>query len=360
MPLHNSSTQTKKVAVAGGTATRSAVTGKQLSRAAIRALNKNAEAAEEYLSILESATRFADLEELKKHSLCLARVDRSLGAGHMECSVMMEPAATAKAAKLEELVLSIAGNIRFKGRAGTKTDRANCILVGDMAVVRGGVIAGKISRTSAKRCSEMLAKLGVVCPKGFFAFGEEATFEDDGFEFDREDEADAEAAEKEARIAAEEAAARARALARKLYGKTATKLTVESAATVITVGPMEDVSAEVVRMSAEDEEADADEVAPAAAGGGGGSPSTPPSGMNRRQRREAEQALKKAQEEAELLAAVAAAKAKEFERTRRMAEGTDTAAMKAAFAAAAAMKSRKVAASWEDEDDEGELDIDAL
>jgi hypothetical protein len=95
-----------------------------------------------------------------------------------------------------------------------------------------------------------------------------------------------------------------------------------------------------------------------AAAGGGGSPSTPPSGMNRRQRREAEQALKKAQEEAELLAAVADAKAKEFERTRRLAEGTDAAAMKAAFAAAAAIKSRKVASSWEDE--EGELDIDAL
>lgn len=180
----------------GAAVTRSAVTGRQLGKAAVRSLNKNAEAAQEYLDSIEEVTSLSDLQALAASAMLLARVARPLGAGRL--AVQLQTGG-------EPVDVPIGGNVRFKGRAGTKTDRANCMCANDIILVRGGLAAAKLSPAAASRVKRVFTKHGLSVPAGFFALGAADAHDgaEGGFDFDRSEE-ESEEAELEAERVAEE------------------------------------------------------------------------------------------------------------------------------------------------------------
>jgi hypothetical protein len=217
--------------------------GRPLGKAALRALGKNAEAVNTVLNLLE---RDCALEE---HHLALAKAVRPSGAGWMMVSFMdAEPG--------EEVNMPLKGAIRFKGRSANKGDRGNCVTPGDIVVVDGAQIAAKVSRVASFIIRLHLERLHIPFPKKFFetaADADEEASEDEGFDWERDEEAEeAEAAEEMARRAEEQRAYRLR------HG-------LPAGAEVD-----EDVAAVEAQMEAkEDEEVFEEAPAPAAAGGGG-------------------------------------------------------------------------------------------
>jgi hypothetical protein len=194
----DSKPKTKSPAAGGAGKTRSAVTGRQLGRAAIRSLNKNADRGEEYLHSVLSASSLSSLQALIDSSKILARVTRATGAGRLV--VTLQTGET-------EVSTRISGTLRFKGAASRKTDRENCMCVNDIILVDGGSAASKLSPTAAGRVKRVFAEHGYSVPAGFFARagdGEAAgDEEDDGFDWDRSDEEAAEIAEEVERKAEE-------------------------------------------------------------------------------------------------------------------------------------------------------------
>lgn len=188
----------KKGPAAGGAGkTRSAVTGRQLGRAAIRSLNKNADRAEEYLDSVLSASSLSDLQALIDTSRILARVTRAVGAGRL--TVTLQTGET-------EVNIRISGTLRFHGSASKKTDRDNCMCVGDIILVDGGSATAKLSACAANRIKRVYSEFGMSAPAGFFSRrGDEEASADAGgdFEWDRSEEEAREAAEEAARKAEE-------------------------------------------------------------------------------------------------------------------------------------------------------------
>ena len=90
-----------------------------MGKGARRALGKNAECVDDFM-VLVTASKDAELlqVELKREALTLARVTRSPGCGRLE--VTLQDGTTG-------VSVPIAGTIKFKGRAGTKADRSNCM-----------------------------------------------------------------------------------------------------------------------------------------------------------------------------------------------------------------------------------------
>jgi len=163
------------------------VTGRALGKGAIRALTKNAECVEEYMYICDRAQSGVDLTyRLENAALILARVTRTVGGGRVLVQLMDGT---------ENVSVPIGGSIKMKGRAATKTDRANCMCQGDLVVVRGGIAAGKMSAAAASHVSAIFVELEVSVPKSFFGLSMGSDAEDDEFEFDRTDQLAAEAAE---------------------------------------------------------------------------------------------------------------------------------------------------------------------
>jgi hypothetical protein len=157
---------------------RSAVTGRPLGKAAIRALTKNAEAVEEVVEICDRAATAEDLQErMERAALILAKVSRTVGGGRV--LVLLQDG--------EEVSVPIGGSIKMKGKAATKTDRANCMCQGDYVVVRGGIAAGKMSPATVTYVRQVFADLMVAMPKGFFPSADADDM------FDRTDQAAAEA-----------------------------------------------------------------------------------------------------------------------------------------------------------------------
>ena len=178
-PTHGDSDHKPRAAGAGKTAvatgSRNAVTGQKLGKAARRGLIKNAEACEEFLTICHTSRQVES--DLSAAALTLARIVRPTGAGRVEALLQTG----------ETVSLPIAGAIKFKGGAGTKADRANCMGRDDIIVVRGAQAAGKLSDAAAQEIKRIFARIGVSVPHGFFA--EAATEEgDDVIEFDRSGE----------------------------------------------------------------------------------------------------------------------------------------------------------------------------
>jgi len=183
MPVHTQSksegaaarkTVTKPTCGAG----RSAVTGRPLGKAAIRALTKNAEAVEEVVEICDRAATAGDLQDrMERAALILAKVSRTVGGGRV--LVLLQDG--------EEVSVPIGGSIKLKGKAATKTDRANCMCQGDYVVVRGGIAAGKMSPATVTYVRQVFADLMVAMPKGFFPSADADDM------FDRTDQAAAEA-----------------------------------------------------------------------------------------------------------------------------------------------------------------------
>lgn len=154
---------------------RSAVTGRP---GAIRALTKNAEAVEEVVEICDRAATAGDLQDrMERAALILAKVSRTVGGGRVQ--VLLQDG--------EEVSVPIGGSIKMKGKAATKTDRANCMCQGDYVVVRGGIAAGKMSPATVTYVRQVFADLMVAMPKGFFPSADADDM------FDRTDQAVAEA-----------------------------------------------------------------------------------------------------------------------------------------------------------------------
>jgi hypothetical protein len=180
-PTHGDSDHKPRAAGGGAgktivaTGSRNAVTGQKLGRAARRGLIKNAEACEEFLTICHTSRQVES--DLTAAALTLARIVRPTGAGRVEALLQTG----------ETVSLPIAGSIKFKGGAGTKTDRANCMGRDDIIVIRGAQAAGKFSGAAAQEIQRIFARIGVSTPRGFFA---EAAAEegDDVIEFDRSDD----------------------------------------------------------------------------------------------------------------------------------------------------------------------------
>ena len=188
----------KKAPKSGG---RSAATGVKIGKGAARAIGKNAECVDEVLDIFDTARRakipwtpLQVTQELTMSALQLGRVTRSTGAGRLE--VTLQDGTTG-------VSVPIAGNIKFKGRAGTKMDRANCMCVGDIVVVRGGLASAKVSTGAASLLKREFERFEIKVPGGFFvsaaevaaAAGAGAAGTDDGYEFDRAEELAAETRE---------------------------------------------------------------------------------------------------------------------------------------------------------------------
>ena len=175
-------TSAKNVAVKS----RSAVTGRQLGRAAKRSERKNSVAVEEYVEAVEGAKTAEDLSWVATgQGLTVGRVTKAMGAGRLE--VQLPDGGSAN--------IVIAGAVKFKGHAATKGDRTNCMSVADFIVVRGAQAAGKMSRAVAARVQAVFERHGVVVCKGFFASssvgGATGTAEDeDDIEWDRDEEKD--------------------------------------------------------------------------------------------------------------------------------------------------------------------------
>ena len=161
---------------------RSAITGRQLGRSAIRAKNKNAVAVDEFLTSVERAGRVEDLEWLVEEGLWFARVVKAMGCGRLE--VQMPDGVTAN--------ITIAGAVRFRGSAASKGDRENCMSSGDYVVVRGAQAAGKLSNLAVQRTQAVIERVGMKVAPGYFS-GVAGAEEDDDVEWDRTEEADAEA-----------------------------------------------------------------------------------------------------------------------------------------------------------------------
>lgn len=171
-----------------------------LGKSAKRAITKSSAAVEEYLAAAEAATGPEELAAIQRDGLFLARVTRALGAANLE--VLLQTGTTIR--------VPIGGSIRFKGRAGSKTDRANCMVVGDVIVVRGAFASGKLLPGTTARVAALFERHGVSVPKGFFASGTEAADdaeEEGGWEWDRTAAAAEEAAARKMATASAAAAA---------------------------------------------------------------------------------------------------------------------------------------------------------
>jgi hypothetical protein len=200
--------KSKNEAPAGG---RSQVTGVKMGKGARRALLKNAECVDELLDAIQRAQALERslqpqptakqeavhaLEKLlTDRALVLARVTRATGAGRLEVALHTGE---------KGVSVPIAGTVKFKGKAGTKTDRANCMCANDVIVVRGGQANAKVSPSTVNTIRRAFEHFGLRTPVGFFVAQQEE--EGDGWEFDRSEE---EAEEKEAVAALKVQAAKA-------------------------------------------------------------------------------------------------------------------------------------------------------
>lgn len=204
MPKYNSAkkTQQKKPSTGGGVATRSQVTGRQLGRAAIRALEKNAHCIDQFLSKIDDAKSMDDLLNIEEtDAFYVARVIRSEGAGWF--NVLLRDGSEAK--------VHVAGTIAFHGRAGTKTDRDNCIVANDNIIISGGRASAKLSSALSSHIKKVFKAHSLSFPKNFFGNEESIAEDDAGWEFDHSDDEEEEIADMKKTIASRSSAAAAAA-----------------------------------------------------------------------------------------------------------------------------------------------------
>lgn len=159
--------------------TRSQATGRQLGRTALRAIRKNTETVEETLTLATKASSADEFyETMTAAALDIGKITAQRGGGRIE--VQMADSSTQN--------IRIAGNITFHGKAGSKTDRDNCMIVGALVIIRGGQAAARLGPAAADKLGTVYRKLGLKSPKNFFKTGvaddEDA---DDGWEWDRSD-----------------------------------------------------------------------------------------------------------------------------------------------------------------------------
>jgi hypothetical protein len=150
-----------------------------LGKSALRACKKATEATDEFVEAVEKAKNRAELEALPDTGITIGRVTRSSGCNRLK---VMDLDGT------PDVDCRIAGAIAFKGKAATKGDRRNCMSVGDVIVIRGGLATGKLPISSCKRVKEVFDRFAARYPTGFFAAptataGGSDAEDDTGFEF---------------------------------------------------------------------------------------------------------------------------------------------------------------------------------
>jgi translation initiation factor IF-1 len=167
------------------------MTGREKSKSALKSEKKNADCASEYLYHVESAKEAKDADDLEPEGQRVARVIKALGAGRLEVQF---PDGT-------EEKPTIAKKIRFHGRAATKGDQSNCMGPGDLVIVDGGFLFGKLSVPQTARVAAVFKRHGIAHPSGFFASSARTAEEqvDDVVDWDRSAEIAAEEEEKRAR-----------------------------------------------------------------------------------------------------------------------------------------------------------------
>lgn len=132
------------------------MTGREKSKSAIASERKNMECAADYVSFMEDP-RNPRKEEPDGQRL--GRVLKAHGGGRLE--VQFADGTTEKP--------TIAKKIRFHGRAATKGDQLNCMSIGDLVIVDGGFIFGKLVMAQQERVEAVFNRKQMEYPQGFFA-----------------------------------------------------------------------------------------------------------------------------------------------------------------------------------------------
>jgi hypothetical protein len=146
-----------------------------MGKGAARAIAKNEECVEHYSRIIFKADQTAAVATgtLRDAGLELARVTRTPGCGRL--TVTLQDGT-------KEVSVPIGGTVKMRGHAGTKTDRANCMCVGDTVVLRGGIASAKLSGKAAALIKHQLKALNIVFCSALFAAEKSSSAEDDLFE----------------------------------------------------------------------------------------------------------------------------------------------------------------------------------
>jgi hypothetical protein len=97
---------------------------------------------------------------MRADALEIARVTRRPGGTRLEVTLQDGT---------KEASVRIGGAVTIKGRASTKEDRANCMCVGDVIVVRGGIAAGKLSQKAFRLVKHRLEELNIKVSPVIFA-----------------------------------------------------------------------------------------------------------------------------------------------------------------------------------------------
>ena len=132
------------------------MTGREKSKSAIASERKNMECAADYVSFMEDPKNPRKEEPDGQR---LGRVLKALGGGRLE--VQFADGTTEKP--------TIAKKIRFHGRAATKGDQLNCMSIGDLVIVDGGFIFGKLVMAQQERVETVFNRKQMEYPQGFFA-----------------------------------------------------------------------------------------------------------------------------------------------------------------------------------------------
>jgi len=159
---------------------RAAGGGKKLGKGAKRAIEKNCEAVEDFVELLEGEAVRKDADLLA--ALCVGRVLKPLGHGRFQ---LMDQTGT-------ESNVAVAGTLRAK-KQNAASD--TCIHMGDLVLIDGGLIKGRLSAAASRRVQEAYRALEIrVAPGLFVEGGAEEGGAGETWEFDRSEEAAAEAA----------------------------------------------------------------------------------------------------------------------------------------------------------------------
>ena len=161
---------------------RAAGGGKKLGKGAKRAIEKNCEAVEDFVELLEGEAVRKDADLLA--ALCLGRVLKPLGHGRFK---VQDQTGT-------ESNVAVAGTLRAK-KQNAASD--TCIHMGDLVLIDGGLIKGRLSAAASRRVQEGYRALEIRVTPGLFVEGGAGVgvAEEAGtWEFDRSEEAAAEAA----------------------------------------------------------------------------------------------------------------------------------------------------------------------
>jgi hypothetical protein len=135
---------------------RKTMTGREKSKSAIASERKNMECAADYVSFMEDPKNPSKEEPYGQR---LARVLKPHGGGRLE--VQFADGTIEKP--------TIAKKIRFHGRAATKGDQLNCMQLGDLVIVDGGFIFGKLIMSQQERVEAVFNRKQMEYPQGFFA-----------------------------------------------------------------------------------------------------------------------------------------------------------------------------------------------